>query len=94
MLHEQSPNRLCLLRKQHGLSQKQLAALVGQHRAMISMYERGHVLPTLPSAASFELLFGYAVAEIFPGLFTKLKSDLEEKLQRAGRKWIRRAEKT
>jgi transcriptional regulator with XRE-family HTH domain len=92
MLFGQSPNRLCLLRKQHGLSQKQLAALVGQDRTLISMYERGHILPTFPAAASFEVLFGRSVSDIFPDLFSRLKAELEESLQKKGHKLIRRTE--
>jgi transcriptional regulator with XRE-family HTH domain len=82
MLSEHSPNRLSLLRKQHGLSQKQLAALVGQERSIISMYECGHVLPTFAVAGMFQLFFGLNVSEIFPGLFDELERDLEANRQR------------
>jgi transcriptional regulator with XRE-family HTH domain len=92
MPFEQSPNRLCLLRKQHGLSQKQLAVLVGQDRTLISMYERGRILPSLPAAVSFELLFCRSVAEIFPGLFERVKTELENKLQKRGPALARRSE--
>lgn len=77
MLSEHSPNRLALLRKQHGLSQKQLAALIGQARQVISAYERGHVLPNLAAAGMLQLLFRVNVAEIFPGLFQELRRELE-----------------
>lgn len=77
MLPEHSPNGLSLLRKQHGLSQKQLAALVGQDRSMISLYERGHVLPTFAAAGMFQILFEVNAAEIFPGLFEELQKELE-----------------
>jgi transcriptional regulator with XRE-family HTH domain len=90
MLFESSPNRLCVLRKQHGLSQKQLAALVGQDRTMISMYERGRVLPTLTSAGMFQVLFGLSVAEIFPELFRQLEQGLEANRQKVGRHLIGR----
>ena len=90
MLFESSPNRLCVLRKQHGLSQKQLAALVGQDRTMISMYERGRVLPTLTSAGMFQVLFGLSVAEIFPELFRQLEQGLEANRQKVGRRLMGR----
>jgi|1185.fasta_scaffold00023_7 transcriptional regulator with XRE-family HTH domain len=90
MPFELSPNRLCLLRKQHGLSQKQLAALVGQDRTMISMYERGRILPTLPSAGMFQVLFGLSVADIFPELFKQLEQGLEANRQKVGRYLIGR----
>jgi transcriptional regulator with XRE-family HTH domain len=84
MPFESSPNRLCVLRKQHGLSQKQLAALVGQDRTMISMYERGRILPTLASAGMLQLLFGLSVAEIFPELFRQLEQGLKTNRQKIG----------
>jgi transcriptional regulator with XRE-family HTH domain len=90
MPFESSPNRLCVLRKQHGLSQKQLAALVGQDRTMISMYERGRILPTLTSAGMFQLLFGLSVADIFPELFRKLEQGLEANRQKVGRRLMGR----
>lgn len=92
MPFESSPNRLCLLRKQHGLSQKQLATLVGQDRTMISMYERGHILPTLTSAVMFQLLFGLSVADIFPELFRQLERGLEANQQKIGRRLIGRCQ--
>ena len=90
MPFESSPNRLCVLRKQHGLSQKQLAALVGQDRTMISMYERGRILPTLASAGMLQLLFGLSVAEIFPELFRQLEQGLETNRQKIGRRLMGR----
>lgn len=90
MLFESSPNRLCVLRKQHGLSQKQLAALVGQDRTMISMYERDRILPTLTSAGMFQVLFGLSVAEIFPELFRQLEQGLEANRQKVGKRLMGR----
>ena len=92
MLFESSPNRLCLLRKQHGLSQKQLAALVGQDRTMISMYERGRILPMLTSAGMFQVLFGLSVADIFPELFRQLEQGLEANRQKIGRRLMGRCQ--
>jgi len=84
MPFESSPNRLCVLRKQHGLSQKQLAALIGQDRTMISMYERGRILPTLTSAGMFQVLFGLSVADIFPELFRQLEQGLATNRKKGG----------
>jgi transcriptional regulator with XRE-family HTH domain len=81
MRFESSPNRLSLLRKQNGLSQKQLAALMGHNRTTISTYERGRALPTLASAGMFQLLFGVNVAEIFPSLFEQLEKRISLKRQ-------------
>lgn len=82
MYFQSSPNRLSVLRKQNGLSQKQLAALVGQDRTTISMYERGRAIPPLACAGMFQILFGVNIAEIFPHLFQRLELDLQRKRQR------------
>jgi len=82
MTDESSPNRLGLLRRQHGLSQKQLAALTGVDRSMISIYERGGAIPPLAVAAIFQLHFGVSVSELFPQLFRKLQKQLEAKRQK------------
>jgi transcriptional regulator with XRE-family HTH domain len=82
MIFKSSPNRLYLLRKQHGLSQKQLAALVGQDRTMISMYERGRALPSLTAAGMFQVLFGLNIADIFPELFRQLEEGIKANRQK------------
>jgi DNA-binding XRE family transcriptional regulator len=84
MPFQSSPNRLSLLRKQNGLSQKQLAALVSQDRTTISMYECGRVVPPLSCAAMFQLLFGVPIAEIFPDLFHTLERRLQLNRQKRG----------
>jgi transcriptional regulator with XRE-family HTH domain len=86
MTSQSCPNRLSILRKQHGMSQKQIAALVGQDRTMISMYERGRTLPSLSVAGRLQLLFDLNIAEIFPGLFRKLEQELAAKRQSLGRR--------
>lgn len=90
MLYESSPNRLGLLRKQHGLSQKQLAALTGLDRTMISLYERGRVLPTLAVAGMLQILFDVNVTDIFPELFSNLQRELEANRQKNHRSLARR----
>jgi DNA-binding XRE family transcriptional regulator len=92
MLAELSPNGLSLLRRQHGLSQKQLAALVGQARTVISAYERGHALPNLAVAGMFQLLFRVDVSEIFPRLFESLQRELEANRMRLAHRLERMVE--
>ncbi len=43
------PNRIRRYRLQSGLSQRALAAAVGQRRASVSAWERGHHLPNVLS---------------------------------------------
>ena len=84
MHYQSSPNRLKLFRLQHGLSQKQLAALTGLDRSMISVYERGRAIPPLPVAGTLQLFFGVGLAELFPQLFSRLQKELAERQQRCG----------
>ena len=93
MLVGLSPNRLSFLRRQHGFSQKQLAALVGQARTVISAYERGHVLPNLAAAGMFQLLFRVDVAEMFPVLFEGLQRELETNRVRLAHRMERMVER-
>ena len=88
MLQEHYPNGLCFARKKLGLSQKQMATLIGQHRGMISAYERGHLMPSLASACLFELLFKIPLADLFPAFYKELGKELEANKRKLKRKII------
>jgi transcriptional regulator with XRE-family HTH domain len=79
MLQEQYPNRLSFFRKLRHLSQKQMAALVGlKDRTMISKYERGQVLPSLPVESKMELVFHADGPDIFPKEFKQWNDEVEQ----------------
>lgn len=79
MLQEHYPNRLCFLRRRNHLSQKQVAALVGQKdRTMISKYERGHVQPQFSTAAKFQIVFAAQIEDIFPAEFRRFEREVEQ----------------
>ena len=79
MLQEHYPNRLCFLRRRNHLSQKQVAALIGQQdRTMISKYERGHVQPQFSVAAKFQIVFGARIEDIFPEEFKRFEREVDQ----------------
>lgn len=79
MLQEHYPNRLCFLRRRNHLSQKQVAALIGQtDRTMISKYEHGHVQPQFSTAAKFQIVFAARLEDIFPEEFKRFEREVEE----------------
>jgi transcriptional regulator with XRE-family HTH domain len=78
MLQEQYPNRLSFFRKLRHLSQKQMAALIGlKDRTMISKYERGQVLPSLPVESKMEIVFHADGPDIFPQEFKQWNNEVE-----------------
>ena len=60
--------RLRRLRESRGLSQKQLADLVGADVVQISRYERGQVLPALETAAALALTLKASADELWLGI--------------------------
>ena len=77
MLQEHYPNRLCFLRRRNHLSQKQVAALIGQtDRTMISKYEHGRVQPQFSTAAKFQIVFSARLEDIFPEEFKRYEREI------------------
>ena len=71
------PNQLRVLRKQHLLSQKQLATLVGQaDRTMISKYEAGVAIPPTAIALKLQIIFQNDVSAIFDEYYRQLEIEV------------------
>jgi transcriptional regulator with XRE-family HTH domain len=60
--------RLRALRKDRGMTQRQLQAASGVAQALISRYERGVVMPEEANARALDLGLGQAVAEYAPAV--------------------------
>lgn len=85
-------NYIRSLRTQAGLTQRQLARIVGydDDKGPISAHERLRSLPPLLVAIAYSLVFQKSMPEIFPGLFDVVEhaveaqlSQLEEELDRS-----------
>lgn len=64
-------------RRRWGLTQDELSQLLGcKTGAVVSRLERHGRPPSLHIAYAFEILFGTAPSELFPGLHAKVKNDV------------------
>lgn len=71
-------NRLRLYRKQSGLSQREVARLLGlDTSAPVSRYECGAKLPSLISALKLEIIYHTPAAFLFEGLYQRLRGEIE-----------------
>jgi transcriptional regulator with XRE-family HTH domain len=66
------PDYLRSERRRAGLSQEDIAALLGTSVLTISRYERRTRLPPLELALAYQAVFGTPVAELFPGRFREI----------------------
>lgn len=63
-------NYLRTFRKRSGLSQREIAFLIGSHSASrVSRYEQSGRLPNLRTEIAFEAVFQASASELFGGLF-------------------------
>lgn len=76
-------NYLRSCRKKLGLTQNQLAFLLGlESGSRISVLEGGRGLPTLREAVMFERLFGQAVCAIWPEWVKKTEENFESHIEK------------
>jgi DNA-binding XRE family transcriptional regulator len=74
-VHVQRRNHLYRLRRIRGLRQKQLAWLLGYRgTSMISKFEAGTTLPTLPTAMLLQLALGAQMSELYGDLHQQLQA--------------------
>ena len=76
-------NYLRTHRKHSGLSQSELAFLVGlTSKAELSRYELGQRQPSLRTALAYEAAFGTPVSELFAGLSDSISQDTHGKMKK------------
>lgn len=64
-------------RKRSGLSQRELANLLGyRNAAVVSRLERGRCSPRLWQFLALEVIFGGSLSELFPPLFANVEDDV------------------
>jgi transcriptional regulator with XRE-family HTH domain len=72
---------LRFLRRKSGLSQRQLARILGSVTAnQISRHERSATPPNLLVAFGYQAVFQQPVSHIFPGLYHAVETAIEESL--------------
>jgi putative transcriptional regulator len=73
-------NYIRMLRKQRGLSQDELASLLGwKSGSAVSRLERGRRKPSLESLLALEAIFGIPIREFYAGRFQKVESAVKER---------------
>lgn len=65
MSHPRVGNRLKILRKELGMTQAQLAELVGVARVSITAIEKGRYIPTIETALQISKVLGVPVEQVF-----------------------------
>lgn len=83
MTSDPNVSRLRTLRLNSGLSQKELAHLLGfRSEVPVSRHERSETVPNLLTALGYEAIFRVPVSELFPGLYETVNAGVEERLAR------------
>src|SRR5580700_7956418 len=80
MKHPHLASRVRSHRRKAGLSQKDLARIVGLNEARVSRHERFGIVPPLFVALGYEVVFGLAVKELYPRFYATVKQGIEERL--------------
>jgi transcriptional regulator with XRE-family HTH domain len=79
---ESNAARLRSLRKKSGLTQKELAVLLGFTSDLaISRHERSKAVPHLLTALGYEVIFGAKISDQFSGLYQSVERVTEQRLQ-------------
>lgn len=69
-------------RKRSGFTQEELGFLLGDKKhSAISRYEAGERNPDLKTAFAYQVLFGRAVEDLFPGLHDEVRSEVGKRAQ-------------
>src|SRR6185437_6826478 len=79
--HEPLINYLRTHRRNAGLSQRDLARVLGlESYEFVARQERSRTMPSLALALSYQILFRVPVSEIFVGVTQRLELDIEARL--------------
>jgi transcriptional regulator with XRE-family HTH domain len=74
---------LRFLRRKSGLSQRQLAEVLGTvTRNQVSRHERSVSAPSLIAALGYQTVFHEPISDIFPGLYHTVATGVEERLEK------------
>jgi len=76
-------NRLWIARQENGLRQKSVARLLGhKSTSVISEYETGKQLPSLPIALKLAAIYNRRIRDLYPELFQAAITELQSKDKR------------
>lgn len=75
------PNRLWKARKRRGLSQKQVAFLIGKTIGEVSRYERGVRLPELQTILALEIAYGTPLRLLYEDLYEQVLKEVRQRIE-------------
>jgi transcriptional regulator with XRE-family HTH domain len=84
-----SSNHIRSARRRAGLSQEDLAALLGSRVLAVSRYENAWRLPPLQVALACEAVFGVPVAELFPDAFAQTAREVRRRARSRAKRLAR-----
>jgi DNA-binding XRE family transcriptional regulator len=71
-------NSLWIARKHVGLRQKSVARLLGhKSTSIISEYETGKLLPSLPNALKLAVVYNRPITDLYPGLHRQIQDEVQ-----------------
>jgi transcriptional regulator with XRE-family HTH domain len=80
MSSSQLPNYLLSNRKRLGLSQEEVAFLLGDHRgSRVCRHEHFSRTPDLEVALAYEVIFKRSLSELFGGLYQKVEKEVRKR---------------
>ena len=83
MTSESIANHLRTLRRKSGLSQDDLAQILGfRCEIPVSRHERSMTVPSTLTALGYEVIFHVPVAQLFPGFYGTVEAGIEEQIAR------------
>lgn len=89
-MSQKLPNYLRTYRKRAGLSQDEVAFLLGcQNGTKVSRYENFARQPSFETAIAYEVIFGAAARELFAGAYQKVEKTIIKRTQLLARKLSR-----
>ena len=81
------PNYLRMHRRRMGLSQRQVASILGcRSGAKVSRYERFSREPALRAAIACEVLFGVPIRELFADVYEEVERAVERRARAQARR--------
>jgi transcriptional regulator with XRE-family HTH domain len=73
---------LRLARRKSGLTQRDIAHLLGAHQTLISELEHGRQLPTLAQIVTLSLVYGRSFESLFAELLKSAREQLRQRILR------------
>jgi transcriptional regulator with XRE-family HTH domain len=92
-MHDDFALNIKVERRKKGLSQRDVAHLIGVHPSKVSLMEAGKMLPSLRDIAHLSLVYGKSFEEFFYSFVSKAQESIRQRLPsmpQAPKRWLGR----